>query len=211
MTSDLLANRLPVRTVEKTKFKFDPGKGLIEWSNGAKQTYELVVDGLVREQKIFSYTDIRSFPQVDQVSDLHCVEGWSVHDLRWGGFRFSTILDRVELKDGVTHVVFHSFGTTESSPQGQSHYLESFPLSELLDPKREILLVLRLGSGFLPEDHGAPLRLIAPYDLAYKSIKFIAGIEFVKGAKAGWWTLANPRYPIEARVPQQRLRVKKGA
>jgi DMSO/TMAO reductase YedYZ molybdopterin-dependent catalytic subunit len=106
-------------------------------------------------------------------------------------------------------VLFHSLGTTESTPKGQTHYIESFPLSELLDPDREILLALTLDEKPLPEDNGGPLRLVAPYDLAYKSIKFVSRIEFVKDQRPGWWTLANPIYPMVARVPRNRLRIKK--
>lgn len=203
-----LVGSLPVRTVEKNKFKFNTGKGLIEYEKGKNEEYRLVVDGLVKETKSFSYTDIRSFPQVEQVSDLHCVEGWSVKDLKWGGFRFKTVFDKIKPNPDATHVLFHSFGITGSSPEGQSHYIESFPLSELLDPEREILLVLTMDHRHLPEDHGAPLRLIAPYDLAYKSIKFISRIEFIKGERPGWWTLANPIYTVKARVPKNRLRIK---
>jgi DMSO/TMAO reductase YedYZ molybdopterin-dependent catalytic subunit len=200
---------LPVRTVEKSRFIFNVAKGLIEWEKGAKQEYRLVVDGLVKEPVNFSYADITSFPHVEQVSDFHCVEGWSVKDLKWGGFRFKDILDRVKPSPDASHILFHSFGLTESSPKGQSHYIESIPLSDLLDPKREMLLVLTMDDKPLPEDNGGPLRLIAPYDLGYKSIKFVSRIEFIKGERPGWWTLANPIYSIKARVPEKRLRSKK--
>ena len=115
-------------------------------------------------------------------------------------------MSRVEPAREATHVLFHSFGTTGSSPKGQSHYIESLPLGELLDSTREILLALAMDKKPLPEEYGGPLRLIAPYDLGYKSIKFVSRIEFIKGARPGWWTLANPIYTIEARVPKNRLR-----
>jgi DMSO/TMAO reductase YedYZ molybdopterin-dependent catalytic subunit len=60
----------------------------------------------------------------------------------------------------------------------------------------------------LTHEHGAPLRLISPYDLGYKSIKYVTGIDFVKTAQPGWWTLANPIYPANAPVPASRLRKK---
>jgi DMSO/TMAO reductase YedYZ molybdopterin-dependent catalytic subunit len=195
--------------VEKNRFRFNVAKVLIEWEKGPKQEYRLVVDGLVKEPANFSYADIRSFPRVEQVSDFHCVEGWSVKDLKWGGFRFKDILDRVKPNPDASHVLFHSFGLTESSPKGQSHYIESFPLSDLLDSRREMLLVLTMDGKPLSEDNGGPLRLIAPYDLGYKSIKFVSRIEFIKGERQGWWTLANPIYSIKARVPEQRLKSKK--
>jgi len=199
-------DRLPERTVEKDNFRFNADTGQIEWERGKKEQYQLVINGLVKEEKGFSYEELKSFPQVDQVSDFHCVEGWSVKDIRWGGFRFKEIISRVEPLPKATHIVFHSFGKTGSAPKRQDHYIESFPISELLEPEREIILVLRMNDNPLPEEHGAPLRLIAPYDLAYKSIKFISRIEFSRGEKPGWWTLANPIYTIEARVPAHRLR-----
>jgi DMSO/TMAO reductase YedYZ molybdopterin-dependent catalytic subunit len=199
-------DRLPERTVEKGNFRFNTDTAQIEWEGGKKEQYQLVVNGLVKEEKRFSYEELKSFPQVDQISDFHCVEGWSVRDIRWGGFRFKEIISRVEPLPKATHIVFHSFGKTGSAPKGQGHYIESFPISGLLEPEREIMLVLRMNDSALPEEHGAPLRLIAPYDLAYKSIKFISRIEFFRGEQPGWWTLANPIYSIEARVPAQRLR-----
>lgn len=207
---DFFVKPLPVRTVEKTGFKFDPAKGVIEWEKKAKEEYRLVVDGMVKEARRYSYSELRAFPRVEQVSDFHCVEGWSVKDLAWGGFRFKEIVDRVMPAREATHVLFHSFGTTGSSPGGQSHYIESFPLGELINPEREILLALFMDGRPLPEEYGSPLRLIAPYDLGYKSIKFVSRIEFIKGARPGWWTLANPIYTIEARVPQNRLRRRPG-
>jgi DMSO/TMAO reductase YedYZ molybdopterin-dependent catalytic subunit len=198
---------LPIRTVEKNQFKFDAVNGVIEWEK-KREPYRLIVDGLVKEPRSYSYSDIKSFSSVEQASDFHCVEGWSVPDLKWGGFRFKEIMSRIEPHLDATHVLFHSFGTTESSPKGQNHYIESFPISELLDPERAILMVLTSDNRPLPEEHGGPLRLIAPYDLAYKSIKFITRIEFIKGARPGWWTLANPIYSIVARVPASRLRRK---
>jgi len=203
---DFFVKPLPVRTVEQTKFRFDTGRGFIEWDNKAKEEYRLVVDGMVKEARRFSYSDVRSFPRVEQVSDFHCVEGWSVKDLTWGGFRFKEILERVKPSPEAAHVLFHSFGATMSSPKGQSHYIESFPLAELMSPEREIILALALDRKPLSEEYGGPLRLIAPYDLGYKSIKFITRIEFIKEACPGWWTLANPIYTTVARVPQSRLR-----
>jgi DMSO/TMAO reductase YedYZ molybdopterin-dependent catalytic subunit len=202
--SDGALKALPERTVEKDKFKFDAVKGVIEWG-AKKEPYKLIVDGLVKKSQSFSYAEIASFPRIEQACDFHCVEGWSVRDLPWGGFRFKEILSRIEPAGKATHVLFHSFGTTISAPKGQSHYIESLPMSELIDPEREILLALTMHNRPLPEEHGSPLRLIAPYDLAYKSIKFISRIEFINGERAGWWTLANPIYPIVARVPKSRL------
>lgn len=203
-----LLSRFPTRTVEKAGFRFDPKTGMVKFKGKGEIPYQLTVDGLVNKPLVFSYEDLKSLPQTEQVSDFHCVEGWSVGDVRWGGFRFKEILKRAKPKSEARYAVFHSLGETRFHPKRQKHYLESFPIDELLDPAREILMVLDLDGKPLSHDRGAPLRLIAPYDLAYKSIKFVTRVELIKQERAGWWTLANPIYPIKARVPRYRLRKK---
>ena len=202
--------RFPVRTVEKKDFRFDPAGGSVVGRGGAKEPYALVVDGLVDAPLKLSYAQVNALPQVEQVSDFHCVEGWSVADLKWGGFRVGELLDRAGLKPGASHVVFHALGKT-GNLGGLDHYTESYPIAELTDPKKEILLVLRLNGEPLPQEHGAPLRLISPYDLAYKSIKFVTRLEVTDRPRPGWWTEANPIYPVDAPVPSERLRKRMGA
>ena len=200
--------RFPVRTVERDDFRFDPDTGLVKSGAGPDEPYRLVVDGLVETPVSLSYRDLRAMPQVEQVSDFHCVEGWSVHDVRWGGIRFEEILKKVKADPKAKYAVFHALGRTRSRPGGQSHYIESFPIKKLLRPEKECLLVLDMDGRPLPHEHGAPLRLISPYDLAYKSIKYVTRIELSRGSRKGWWTLANPIYPVVAPVPKHRLRKK---
>jgi DMSO/TMAO reductase YedYZ molybdopterin-dependent catalytic subunit len=198
---------LQVRTVEKGDFKFEPETGLLRWSGKIKgEPYQLVVDGLVEKPLSLSYADLSGLSQITQLSDFHCVEGWSVKDLRWGGIRFSEITKRVKPRPHARYAIFHALGTTESRPGGLDHYVESLPISHLLDPGRECLLALSLGGKPLTHQHGAPLRLISPYDLGYKGAKFLRRIEFSDKEQPGWWTLANPIYSSEAPVPEDRLR-----
>lgn len=200
-------NKLQVRTVEKGEFRFESKTGLLRWSGRAKaEHYRLVVGGLVEKSLALSYADLLSLPQVTQVSDFHCVEGWSVKDLHWGGFRFSEIVKLVKPKPRARYAVFHSLGNTESSPAGMDHYVESLPLAHLLDPEKQCLLALSLNGKPLSDQHGAPLRVISPYDLGYKGAKFVGRIEFSDKEQPGWWTLANPIYSTEAPVPEDRLR-----
>lgn len=201
--------RLGVRTVEKDTFSFDGTSHSIVWKKSSeREPYVLRVEGLIKNRLTISYRELTDLPQVDQTSDFHCVEGWSVKDILWSGVRFGEIVERAQPLPEAKFVVFHALGETESEPQGLNHYIESLPLSHLLDPGKECLLALRMDNSPLPHDHGAPLRVIAPYDLAYKSIKFVYKIEFVDKEKPGWWTLANPIYPVNAPVPASRLRKK---
>ncbi|OPY64701.1 MAG: Sulfoxide reductase catalytic subunit YedY precursor [Syntrophorhabdaceae bacterium PtaU1.Bin034] len=198
---------LEVRTVEKETFRFDPATGTIKWSGRrSAEPYRLVVDGMVQKPRNYSYADLRSFPQVNQISDFHCVEGWSVKGIKWGGFRFEEITKRVKPLPDARFVIFHALGKTTSQPGGLDHYVESLPVKELLDPKKQCLLVLFMNGKPLTHDHGAPLRVVSPFDMGYKGAKYVIRIEFSKTSQPGWWTLANPVYPADAPVPEQRLR-----
>lgn len=198
---------LPVRTVEIEDFTFDPATGTVR-QGAATIPYVLTVDGLVDRPAKLSYADLLALPRENQTSDFHCVEGWSVADQAWGGFRPAAIAGLVSPKPEAAYVILHALGKTRSRPEGLDHYVECLPLAELLDPKLACLLALTLGGQPLPQEHGAPLRLIAPFDLAYKSIKFVTRLQFAAAPVDGWWTRANDIYDRVAPVPADRLRGK---
>ncbi len=196
----------PTRTMERDDFSFDPDTGMLRLKGESPREYRLTIDGLVEIPVHLSYRRLRELPLVRQVSDFHCVEGWTVPDVKWTGIRFTDLLTLVKPSTNAGYVTFHSLGKTISAPSGQGHYVEGFPLSDLLDPKQEILLALDMDDEPLSMDRGAPLRVIAPYRQAYKSIKFVYRVEFTDSIQPGWWTLANPIYDIEAQVPASRIR-----
>lgn len=197
--------RFPTRTVEKPTFRFDPATGEVVWSSGRREPYALALGGLVETPANLSYRELRALPQVRRTLDFHCVEGWSVEDAPWGGVAFRDLFARVKIRPEASHAVFHSLGSTERVG-GVTHYVESFPLADLLNPALNCLLALDLEGAPLPDARGAPARVICPFDLAYKSIKFVTRVEFTAAAEPGWWTRANPVYTVDAPVQKQRLR-----
>jgi DMSO/TMAO reductase YedYZ molybdopterin-dependent catalytic subunit len=207
----VFVDALQVRTEEADTFRFDHKTGAVRWTSAKKEEpYYLTIDGLIEKPVKLSYSDLKALPQITQTSDFHCVEGWSVKDIRWGGFRFGELLKKVKVKPESKYVVFHSLGKTGSPAGGLDHYVESFSIEELLDPAKERMLALSMNGQPLPHDHGAPLRVVCPHDLGYKGSKFVTRVEFARERQPGWWTLANPVYPPEAPVPKDRLRKKKG-
>jgi len=86
--------------------------------------------------------------------------------------------------------------------------MECLPLADLLNPELNYLLALDLDGSPLPLGHGAPLRLVCPFDLAYKGAKYITRLEFSDTPQDGWWTRANGIYAASAPVESDRLRVK---
>jgi DMSO/TMAO reductase YedYZ molybdopterin-dependent catalytic subunit len=201
MVRTAFAERFPTRTVEKENFTFNPTDGLLIWTDQqTSEPYKLVIDGMVRKPVQLSYSDLRKLPSVTQVNDFHCVEGWTMPRVEWSGFRFRELLNLVEPLGGAEYVTFHSLGETRYKPHGQAHYVESFKLSSLLDDDQELLMTLGKDGKPLSQDRGAPLRVIAPFRLAYKSIKFVHRIEFSKKKQLGWWTLENPVYSWEGHI-----------
>lgn len=196
----------PTRTVETGDFAFDPDTGSVRCDDGRVEPYALTVAGMVEQPVTLSWAGLLALPRVEQVSDFHCVEGWSVEDVAWGGFRFADLLALVRPTGDPGFAVFHSLGVTRHAPDGLDHYVESFAIPDLLDPDKAMLMALTLDARPLPHDRGAPLRVVAPLSLAYKSIKFVTRVELADRARPGWWTVANPIYPWRAQVPERRLR-----
>ena len=196
------------RTVEKEAFQFDPTSGIIHWKDKSSinEPYELVVEGLVEKPRRFTYKDLQAFSQVVQASDFHCVEGWSVKNVVWGGFRFEEITKSVRPKREARYVVFHSLGKTSELAQGVDHYIECLPLAKLLDPQKKCLLALTIDGKPLTYERGSPLRVVSPYDLGYKGSKYVTRVLFTAEQISGWWTLANPIYKVDAPVPEKRLK-----
>jgi len=212
LPSSLLAffiDKLGIRTVERDTFVFENALKSIFWKTKKEhEPYVLVIGGLVKNKARLTFQELMKLPQVTQTSDFHCVEGWSVKDIKWGGIRFEQIVKIAKPAPEAKYVIFHALGETYDPPQGQYNYVECFPLQHLLDPKKECLLAISMNGKALLHDHGAPMRVISPYDLGYKSIKFVYRIDFTKEERPGWWTLANPIYPVNAPVPASRLRKK---
>lgn len=199
------ADKFPTRTVEEPEFRFDAATGEVVWREGRREKYHLTLDGLVARPVRLSYAELRALPQVRRTADFHCVEGWSVNDAPWGGVEFRELFSKVRALPQARYVTFHALGRTENVG-GLTHYVESLPLADLLNPALGALLALDMEGHPLPDGRGAPARVVSPFDLAYKNIKFVTRAEFTAERVPGWWTRANPIYPADAPVDPSRLR-----
>jgi DMSO/TMAO reductase YedYZ molybdopterin-dependent catalytic subunit len=200
-----MAKHFPTRTVESSSFVFDHARGEVVWDSGKREQYRLTLDGLVEAPVALSYAELRALPQTRRTVDFHCVEGWSVLDVAWGGVDFPSLFATVRPLPTARYVIFHSLGRTEKVG-GITHYVEAFPLADLMDPALGAMLALDMEGQPLPLERGAPARVVSPFDLAYKSIKFVTRVEFAAQSVPGWWTRANPIYSEHAPVNPDRLR-----
>ncbi len=155
--------------------------------------WALSVDGMVDEPLTLSFAQLLELARQDQVTDFHCVEGWSVYDVPWNGVHLSTLLELAGAKSSATHVTFHTI---------DGIYNESLPLDVALEEKT--LLAYGVCGTTLPLDHGFPVRLVVPRLLAYKNPKYIERIELTDEPIEGFWVQRG--YGYEGEVPEERLR-----
>jgi len=153
-----------IYTVAPTMPRFDP------------QTWRLEVGGLVQQKLSLSYDDLLALPSAHQVSDFHCVTGWTVHGVRWSGVRFAHLLDLVEPLPGAKAVRFDSLEV----PYNDSLTLEQARLGD-------VLLALELDGKPLSRPHGSPARLVIPEMYGYKGVKWLRSIELVSRQPTGYW------------------------
>jgi len=137
--------------------------------------WKLVVDGAVEEPLALSWADFLALPQVEDVSDFHCVTAWSRLDLRWKGVRFETLAALARPLPEASHVLCHAY----------DGYTTNLPLEEALKP--DVLLVHTVEGGPLPREHGGPVRVITPQLWAWKGAKWVNRIELLIGDQPGYW------------------------
>ena len=156
-----LANQFPVLTYGETP-------------HITPQDWQLKVWGLVKEQT-FVWSDILALPQSTFTADFHCVTHWSKLDVSWAGFAVSELMQLIELQPSVTHVMQHCYGG----------YTTNLTLNDFLH--EQAFFAHTLNGEPLPMDHGGPLRLVVPHLYAWKSGKWLNGLEFLDHEQLGFW------------------------
>ena len=154
------------------------------------------IDGLVAKPATFGLEDIVKDAKLEErVYRMRCVEGWSMV-IPWIGFSLSELLARVEPLGSAKFVAFETLVRPQEMP-GQRGlfqalewpYVEGLRLDEAMHP----LTILATGmyGETLPNQNGAPLRLVVPWKYGFKSIKSIVRISLVEKPPATTWNIAN--------------------
>jgi DMSO/TMAO reductase YedYZ molybdopterin-dependent catalytic subunit len=138
-------------------------------------TWDLRVFGLVEKQLRLSWDELCNLPQSEMSADMHCVSYWSRFDNRWGGVFALELMKRVTLRPEARHVIVH----------GENNYTANLPIADFLRPTT--IFALRHDGEPLTAEHGYPLRLMVPNLYAYKSVKWVRGIELLDREAPGLW------------------------
>ena len=133
------------------------------------------VFGLVAAPWQCSYEQFTALPRVRVRADMHCVTRWSKLDNEWEGVRTREVLSHVQVKPEARYVLVHC----------EHGFATNLPLADFLGD--DCLFAWRHNGQDLEPDHGWPLRLVVPKLYAWKSAKWVRGVELMEHDRAGFW------------------------
>lgn len=140
-----------------------------------RDSWSLSVSGAVAQSATFDWGQLVALPATEQLSDLHCVTGWSMLDTPWTGVKISTLLASTEILPEAEHVVVHATGG----------WTTNLPIQELL--RDDVLVAYAYQGRPLAAEHGGPVRLLVPRLYFWKSAKWLSGLEFTADQRLGYW------------------------
>jgi sulfoxide reductase catalytic subunit YedY len=158
--------------------------------------WTLTIDGEVAKKKVLGYDDLfKVVPLEERIYRMRCVEAWSVV-VPWVGFPLAALLKQVEPTPKAKYVAFESFYDGRRMLASDQAGIE-FPYVEglRLDEANHPLAILAVGlyGEKLPNQNGAPIRLVVPWKYGFKGIKSITRIRLVEKEPRATWNMSAPR------------------
>ncbi len=170
--------------------------------------WEIVIDGMVDNPGTYSMDRIMEGMTVEErIYRLRCVERWSMV-VPWNGFELADLLNRVGVQDGARYVAFETLARPEEMPGLRVPvidwpYREGLRLDEAMHPLT--ILATGLYGEPMPNQNGAPIRLVVPWKYGYKSIKSIVRITLTdEQPVTAWNTYAPNEYGFYSNVNPNR-------
>ncbi len=139
------------------------------------KTWDFRVFGLVESPRAWTWDAFRELPMATVAGDLHCVTRWSTFDHAWTGVRPIVLHELAGVSPHARFALLH----------GEAGYTANVPTDLLLGV--DVILALLHDGEPLTADHGAPVRAILPALYAWKSVKWLRGIEFLEDDAPGFW------------------------
>jgi DMSO/TMAO reductase YedYZ molybdopterin-dependent catalytic subunit len=140
-----------------------------------ERSWDFKVSGLVGSPLTVTYEQLKAIGPQRIKADMHCVTGWSTLDNEWEGLPFRTLAEQVEPTPEARWVIAHC----------EHGYTSNLSLEAMMDD--DVLLAWGHNGKPLEPEHGYPLRLVVPKRYAWKSAKWIRGLEFVDRNARGFW------------------------
>jgi len=180
-------------------YEFDSGAG-----DGPKKLsgrfrpspWKIAVEGLVAKPASYALEDfIKPYALEERIYRLRCVEAWSLV-IPWIGIPLADVIKRVEPSSKARFVEFYTLHDVGQFPQQRTDalewpYLEGLRLDEAMHPLT--ILAVGLYGEVLPNQNGAPIRLVVPWKYGFKSIKSIVKLRFVERPPINTWQRQYPQ------------------
>jgi len=157
--------------------------------------WQVVVDGEVRRPRTFDIDALLKLaPMEERVYRLRCVEAWSAV-VPWIGYPLAELIRRVEPTGNARYVEFTTLADPKQMPGLRSRvldwpYVEGLRMDEAMHPLT--LLTFGMYGEVLPNQNGAPLRLVVPWKYGFKSAKSLVRIRFVETQPVNSWQKSAP-------------------
>lgn len=154
------------------------------------------IDGMVARPREIGIDEILAMPLQERTYRMRCVEAWSMV-IPWIGIPLASLLDKVEPLGSAKYVAFETVVRPEQMP-GQGGYFQPLPWPYVeglrLDEARHPLTILAVGlyGKTLPNQNGAPLRLVVPWKYGFKGIKSIVRISLTDKQPPCTWNISAP-------------------
>jgi sulfoxide reductase catalytic subunit YedY len=171
--------------------KSDPSKNAV---NFVTTPWSVSVEGEVKNQRTFTLDEILKLaPLEERIYRHRCVEAWSIV-VPWVGYSFSALAKLVEPTPSAKYVAFQSYFERKQMPLWRDAgielpYVEGLRLDEAMNPLT--LLCVGMYGETLPNQDGAPVRMVIPWKYGFKSAKSIVKIRFVKSQPPTTWNITN--------------------
>jgi sulfoxide reductase catalytic subunit YedY len=155
----------------------------------------LTIEGEVARPQVLDIDQLlKWFPLEERIYRMRCVEAWSMV-IPWVGFPLRDLLRRVEPTSRAKYVAFTTLYDPEQMPEQRSDllqwpYVEGLRIDEAMHPLT--ILAAGLYGRRLPNQDGAPLRLVVPWKYGFKGIKSIVKIRLTERQPPSTWNLASP-------------------
>jgi len=171
--------------------KEDPAKNAAKFRTSP---WSVKVFGLVDKPRTYTLEELQQLaPLEERIYRHRCVEGWSIV-VPWIGYSLSMLLKEVSPQPKAKYVAFESYYNTSQMPLGNYAgiplpYIEGLRLDEAMHPLA--LLCFGMYGETLPNQDGAPVRMVLPWKYGFKSIKSLVKIKLVEKLPDTTWNLAN--------------------
>jgi DMSO/TMAO reductase YedYZ molybdopterin-dependent catalytic subunit len=194
-------------------------------------SYQLRIDGAVRNPLSLSYQQLRDMPSETRVATLECAgnsrvflvpqvagaqwELGAVGNAEWTGVPLAALLERAGLEEGACEIVLEGADrgtpTEEPVPPRPISYARSLPRDKAM--QREVLIVYQMNGRDLPPDHGYPVRAAVPGHFGMASVKWLTHVQAVREPFRGYWQTSDYGYwddldgkPVRRALGEMRLK-----